>query len=167
MPVDKGVSESLSPSREVQLRAIKRRLKHALAKAARRRQGMVKTFHGVIAMRMVRDADYLVTPDVVVQQWKRRSPYTARAICLGMHLPTLARKAVQYGRTMLCLREDFSTQACANCGHCEHRGGALLVQCTQCSYKSHRDWGSAPTSIAKRAFVHGHEALRALKQRSG
>ena len=153
------------------LRCIKPLVKHALvdalAMAARRREGMVRTFHGVIAMHMVRGADYIITPDVAVGQWKKRSSNTVRAIKLGEHLPTLARKAVQYGRIMLAVREDFTTQACANCGHCEHRGSTLLVACSRCKYKSHRDWGSAPTSIAKRAFIHGQEALRALSVRAG
>jgi hypothetical protein len=140
------------------LRAYERALRRSHA-------GRVKTFHGVTAMAVVSDADCFLTPDIVCREWRKRSGYTAHIMNLGKHLPAIALKCRQYGRTLLCVCEDFTTQGCSHCSHGEARGSALFITCSACGLATHRDAGNAPNGIAKRALVHGAEALQGLLSR--
>ncbi len=128
-------------------------------KALRRsKRGRTTSYHGTVAMELVASHDVVLQPDIDVRQWARRSGHSAHVLCLGEHLPRLARKCVQHGRRMVASSEDFTTQQCPHCGFCEHRGDAIFIVCSQCGLSSHRDVGMAPNGIMKRALVHGAEA---------
>ncbi len=127
-------------------------------KLRRSKRGRTTAFHGTIAMELIAAHDVILEPDIPVRQWSRRSGHTVRVMCLGEHLPRMARKCRQYGRRLVCSSEDFTTQQCPHCGHCEYRGSDLFITCSQCGLASHRDVGMAPSGILKRALVHSAEA---------
>jgi len=133
----------------------------------RSQRGRVRCFHGVNAMYAVKGADVILSPDIIVQEWARRSSHAAHVMNLGMHLTQLASKAKQYGRALLCVCEDFTTQMCSHCGLCEPRGSTLFISCSACGLGTHRDAGNAPNGIFKRALVHGAEAYRGLFEVQG
>ena len=145
---------------------LQRRLRTFERDQRSRKLGMLKTFHGILALEVVTAAHIIISPVIPAKEWARRSAHTSHVVNLGRHLPTLAAKARQYGRRLLCSGEDFTTRACSHCGHQEARGSKLFLVCSQCGLASHRDAGMAPNNICKRALVHGGEARQALLARA-
>jgi hypothetical protein len=160
-----GAALDADPS-NVYFTTLKRTLAAYEATQRASKLGQLRTFHGILALQVVAGADIIISPAVPAQQWARRSAHTSFVVNLGRHLPTLAAKARQHGRRLLCSAEDFTTRACSHCGHQEARGGKLFLVCSACGLASHRDAGMAPNNIWKRALVHGGEARLALLARA-